>query len=62
VKLESDLVYDEQPVPVLEVQEQVTRSRVVQFFTVVWGNHTEQEATWEREDYLKTNHPFYAKW
>jgi hypothetical protein len=41
VKLESDLVYDEQPVLVLEVQDWVTRSRVVHFFKVVWGNHTE---------------------
>jgi hypothetical protein len=41
VKLESDLVYDEQPVLVLEVQDWVTRSWVVRFFKVVWGNHTE---------------------
>ena len=33
--------------------ERVTRSKVIKFFKVVWNNHSEQDATWEWEDYLR---------
>jgi hypothetical protein len=30
---------------------------------VVWSNHGERDATWEREDYSKDNYfAFYEKW
>jgi hypothetical protein len=63
IKLKYDLSYKEKPVYVLDTQERVTRSRVVKLYKVVWSNHSEHDATWEREDYLKEHHPtFYAKW
>jgi hypothetical protein len=63
IKLTSDLSYEEKPVQVLDTQERVTRSRVVKLYKVVWSNHSERDATWEREDYLKENYPtFYTKW
>ena len=63
VNLKSDLSYEEKPVQVLDTQERVTRTRVVKLYKVVWSNHSERDATWEREDYLKENHPtFYTKW
>jgi hypothetical protein len=43
--------------------ERVTQSRVVKLYKVVWSNHGERDATWEREDYLKDNYStFYEKW
>jgi hypothetical protein len=63
IKLESDLAYEEKPMVVLEVKERVTRNRVVKLYKVVWSNHSERDATWERKDYLRDNHPtFYTKW
>ena len=63
VNLKSDLSYEEKPVQVLDTQERVTRTRVVKLYKVVWSNHSERDATWEREDYLKENYPaFYIKW
>ena len=48
---------------VLEEMERVTRSKVIKFYKVVWNNHSEQDATWEREDYLREVYPaFYEKW
>jgi hypothetical protein len=62
IKLKSDLVYEEGPVTVLEVKERVTRNRVVKLYKVVWSNHSECDATWERENYLRDTYPaFYAK-
>jgi hypothetical protein len=63
IKLQSDLSYEEKPIYVLDTQERVTRGHVVKLYKVVWSNHSERDATWEREDYLKENHPtFYTKW
>ena len=48
---------------VLDTQERVTRTRVVKLYKVVWSNHSERNATWEWEDYLKENYlAFYIKW
>ena len=63
LKLQSDLTYQEKPIRVLEEMERVTRSKVIKFFKVVWNNHGEQDAMWEREDYLRQVYPaFYEKW
>jgi hypothetical protein len=63
IKLKSDLSYEEKPVYVLDTQERVTRNWVVKLYKVVWSNHGERDATWERDDYLKDNHStFYTKW
>ena len=63
VKLQSDLTYEEEPIRLLEEMERVTRSKVIKFYKVVWNNHSEQDATWEREDYLREVYPtFYEEW
>ena len=63
VKIQSDLTYDERPTRVLETMERVTHSKVIKFYKVVWNNHSEQDAIWEREDYLREVYPvFYEGW
>ena len=63
IKLQSDLTYEEKPIHVLEEMERVTWSKVIKFYKVVWNNHYEQDATWEREDYLREVYPtFYEEW
>ena len=43
--------------------ERVTQSKVIKFYKVVWNNHSEQDATWAREDYLCEVYPgFYEEW
>ena len=43
--------------------ERVTHSKVIKFYKVVWNNHSEQDATWEREDYLHEVYLiFYKRW
>jgi hypothetical protein len=29
---------------------------MMKFFKVQWSNHTEEEATWESEDFLRSRH------
>jgi hypothetical protein len=56
IKLKSDLAYEEKPVAILEVKDRVTWNQVVKLYKVVWSNHSERDATWEREDYLRDNY------
>ena len=63
VKIQSYLTYEERPIRVLEEMERVTCSKVIKFYKVIWNNHSEQDATWEHEDYLREVYPgFYEEW
>jgi hypothetical protein len=57
VKLESDLTYEEKPIKILETAQRNTRTKTIKFCKVQWDHHTEEEATWEREETLREDHP-----
>ena len=38
---------------ILDQAERTTRRRNLKFLKVQWSNHSEKEATWEREDRLR---------
>ena len=57
IELEKDLTYEERPSKILDQVERVTRSKVRIFFKVQWEHHTESEATWEQEEFLKSQYP-----
>jgi hypothetical protein len=52
-----DLSYQEYPVKILETFERVTRNKKIKMSNVQWSHHTEEEATWEREDELEAEFP-----
>jgi hypothetical protein len=54
-----DLSYQEYAVKILETFERVTRNKRIKMCKVQWGHHTEEEATWEREEELKTKVPSF---
>jgi hypothetical protein len=54
-----DLSYQEYPVKILETSERVTRNKRIKICNVQWSHHTEEEATWEREEELKTEFPSF---
>ena len=57
-----DLTYQEYPVKILDTLEKVTRNKRYRMCKVQWSNHSEEEATWEREDQLKADFPeFFSK-
>jgi hypothetical protein len=58
--LKVDLTYPENPIKILEQKDRVTRHKMLKFFKVQWSNHTEEEATWESEDFLRSCHPDFA--
>jgi hypothetical protein len=63
INIESDLAYEEKPIQLLDSKERVTWNQVIKFHKVMWSNHSECDATWEREDYMCEVYPaFYEKW
>ena len=52
VELEPDLTYSEYPIRVLDQKDRVTQRRTIKFYKIQWNQHSEEEATWESEDYL----------
>jgi hypothetical protein len=58
--LEADLSYPEHPIKVLDQKDRVTRCKIIKFFKIKWSNHSEEEATWESEDFLHSRHPDFV--
>jgi hypothetical protein len=57
IVVKEDLKYNEYPVKILEIAERVTRSRTIEMCKVQWNRHSEEEATWEREEDLRKAYP-----
>jgi hypothetical protein len=52
-----DLTYQEYPVKISDTSEKVTQNNRYKMYKVQCSNHTEEEATWEKEDQLKAEFP-----
>ena len=61
IDVQPDLTYRERPVKILEESERRTCQKTTKFFKVQWSNHTKDEATWEREDFLQAEYPHLLK-
>jgi hypothetical protein len=57
VALEPDLTYSKHPIRVLDQKDRITRRRTLKFYKIQWNEHTEDEATWETQDFSDKNFP-----
>jgi hypothetical protein len=57
IGIELDLPYQEHPSKILDCKERSTRAKTIKMYKIQWSNHTEEEATWETEDYLRKYYP-----
>ncbi|WVZ49199.1 hypothetical protein U9M48_000576 [Paspalum notatum var. saurae] len=55
--IEPDLTYEEHRIKILDQKQRSTRRRTINFYKVQWNNHSEEEATWEQEEFLRTRYP-----
>jgi hypothetical protein len=55
--LKTDLTYPEHLIKILDQKSYVTRRKTIKFFKVQWSHHTEEEATWESENFLCSRYP-----
>jgi hypothetical protein len=61
LEVQEDLTYVEKPTQILETADRVSRRKTIRMCKVRWNHHSEEEATWEREDDLMAKYPeFFA--
>ncbi|WVZ49148.1 hypothetical protein U9M48_000525 [Paspalum notatum var. saurae] len=56
IQIELDLTYEEHPIKILDQKQRSTWRRTINFYKVQWNNHSEEEATWEQEEFLRTRY------
>jgi hypothetical protein len=56
IPLEPDLTYNVYPIKILDQQDRITRNKTTRFYKAQWNEHSKDEATWEREDFLQANY------
>jgi hypothetical protein len=59
--IEPDFSLVEHPLKVLDQKERNTRRQTVRMYKIQWRHHTEEEATWETDDYLNTKYPGFLQ-
>ncbi|TYK07646.1 DNA/RNA polymerases superfamily protein [Cucumis melo var. makuwa] len=57
LEIDENLSYIEQPVEVLAREVKMLRNRKIPLVKVLWQNHRVEEATWEREDDMRSRYP-----
>jgi hypothetical protein len=57
IPLELDLTYKAYPIKILDQQDRATRNKTTQFYKIQWNDHSEDEAMWEHEEFLRSNNP-----
>jgi hypothetical protein len=55
LEIEPDLSYQEYPSNILDCKERSTRAKSIKMYKIQWSNHSEEEATWETEEFLRSN-------
>ena len=57
LSVRDNLTYSDYPIKILDTWTHTTRSKVIKMCKVQWSHHSEDEATWEREDELQAEFP-----
>ncbi|WVZ51258.1 hypothetical protein U9M48_002418 [Paspalum notatum var. saurae] len=57
IQIEPDLTYEEKPIKILDKKQRSTRRKTINFYKIQWSNHSEEEATWEQEEFLQNKYP-----
>jgi hypothetical protein len=58
--LKANLSYPEHPINVLDQKDRVTNRKTIKFSKIQWSNHSEEEVTWESEDFHCCHHPDFV--
>ena len=57
VQLETDLSYVEGPMRILDWKDKVLRNKIIPLVLVQWQRRSTEEATWELESRMRSDHP-----
>ena len=56
--VDTDGTFEEEPVRNMDNRDQVLRRKTMRLVKVLWRHRAVEEATWEREDTMRTAYPF----
>jgi hypothetical protein len=62
IELQADLTYVEEPSRILAENWKQLRNRAIKYCKVQWKHHPEREATWEKEEDLRTAYPDFFRY
>jgi hypothetical protein len=62
MELQADLTYVEEPSKILAENWKQLRNRAIKYCKVQWKHHPEREATWEKEEDLRTAYPEFFRY
>jgi hypothetical protein len=57
IPLEPGLTYKAHPIKVLDQQDRVMCNKTTRIYKIQWNDHSEDEATWEHEEFLRSSYP-----
>ncbi|KAJ9177062.1 hypothetical protein P3X46_012315 [Hevea brasiliensis] len=57
IEVNPDLSYEEEPIKILAYEVKQLRNKQIHLVKVLWNHHSGQEATWEREEDMRRQHP-----
>ncbi|KAL5578044.1 hypothetical protein UlMin_019743 [Ulmus minor] len=57
IEIHEDLSFEEKPVRILDYKIKTLRNKDIPLVKVLWRNQKTEEATWEREDEMRTSYP-----
>ncbi|XP_073120878.1 uncharacterized protein [Henckelia pumila] len=57
LQLSPHMTYEERPIRIFDRQERRLRNKSIPMVKVSWQNHSDEEATWEAETYIRTRYP-----
>ncbi|KAL5564136.1 hypothetical protein UlMin_027300 [Ulmus minor] len=57
IEIHEDLSFEEKPVQILDYKIKTLRNKDISLVKVLWPNQKTEEATWEREDEMRTSYP-----
>jgi len=55
--IQQDLTYEEAPICIIAQKVQKLRNKEIPLVKILWQQHSVQEATWEREDEMRSKYP-----
>ena len=55
--MRENLSYEEAPIAILAREQKVLRNKVIPLVKVLWKNHSQEEAIWERVEDMRRRYP-----
>ncbi|KAL5570607.1 hypothetical protein UlMin_027182 [Ulmus minor] len=60
IEIHEDLSFEEKPVRILDYKIKTLRNKDIPLVKVLWRNQKTEEATWEREEEMRTSYPEFV--